>query len=125
MHKQIALAYGIAGLAVAFALITVLGSSANLFAGEVTPAAGPTSMPASQPTLAPEPTWAPVPAETERGVDAAADMPVEYVYIDEPAPARRGHDDDDDDRSHTEDDDRDDRHEEREHRRGHRESDDD
>lgn len=91
MNKQIALAYGITGLAVAAAFIAIVGSATDLFSDKAT-------VPPSEqaPTLAAEsstrpveqlPTIAdPVSPEPELRVPAAAP---EIVYVDAPARARQ------------------------------------
>lgn len=97
MNKQIALAYGIAGLAVAVALITVIDTNTGLFGRSDGQAAV---------TPAPEQTVEAVQVEPAANVsstmnaDEALEPPVEVVYVDEPASARRGererYEDDDD-----------------------------
>lgn len=111
MHKQIALAYSIAGLAVAVALLIVIGSSTGLFEDksmhEATPVqpGAPAAGPLPAPTPMPVP---PPPPHQDRTVAQPIEPPVEYVYVDEPLSKKRQHDDDDDDkreREHRESDD--------------------
>lgn len=129
MHRQIALSYAIAGLAVAIAVVTAFGATTGLF--------GPRA-----PAIVEAPTTEAETGGTEgalladaRGATAAQD--VEVVYVDEPAP-RRGHDggedddeDSDDDSDDESDDDSDEEHadengkERRGERGGRREHDDD
>lgn len=97
MNRSIALAYGITGLAVAAALVAIIGATTGLFAGD---APAPT---ADAPLSAPSPTAAPSgPSNVAAGQpvadEALAPANPEIVYVDEPAPGRaRHHDDDDDD----------------------------
>lgn len=105
MPKQTALAYAIAGLAVAAALLVVLASSTGIFEDKVATEAIPVQ-PLPPPALAPAPKLAaPLADEANRAVAPALEQPVEYVYVDEPAPAKRRHDDDDDDDDERESDD--------------------
>lgn len=98
MNKQIALAYGIAGLAVAIATIAVIATSTGLFTDQSPTAPALTSSPVVDAVAPPEPAL-PAVAPTE----SVQPEPVEYVYVDAP---RRGHDDerwereDDDDDEH-------------------------
>ncbi|PKN57432.1 MAG: hypothetical protein CVU56_10550 [Deltaproteobacteria bacterium HGW-Deltaproteobacteria-14] len=93
MNRQIALAYAIAGLAVAVALIVIVGTTGGLFGGsdpapEVIAEAAPGALTAP---LAPSQPL-PLPASP----DGAAP---EIVYVDAPAAGgRRGDDDDDHER---------------------------
>lgn len=117
MNRSIALAYGITGLAVAAALVVIVGVTTGLFrtdppspvadgAVATQPAApAPTAPPLLMPEAAPAP-----------GVPSAVGQDEQIVYVDAPPSTRRGHHDDDDD-----DDDDDDRR----GGRGHREHDDD
>jgi hypothetical protein len=139
MQRQIALSYAIAGLAVAIAVVTAFGATTGLLA----PSAAPTAEVAVLEAAPPEPldaqacaagAEAPATAAQLQGrqgallADARA-LPtgedVEVVYVDEPAPSRRGHDDDsDEDSDRDSDEDRDerrddDRSEDRDERRGH------
>ncbi len=102
MPKQIALAYAIAGLAVAAALLVVLGSTVGLFQDKgatETVATAPAPAPAALPVAAPTAKPAADPALTQ-----PAAQPIEYVYVDEPAPRKRHHHDDDDDHEESDDD---------------------
>ena len=113
MNRQIALAYGIAGLAVATALVVVIGSTVGLFGG---PAPAPTLPLTAQ--VAPTPAAPPAASSPEvpgPPVPFAGASDPEVVYVDEPVRSRRHGDDDHDD-------DEDDHHG---HRRGDDEDDDD
>lgn len=99
MHKQIALAYAIAGLAVAAALLVVVGSTTGWFADQVATDAGPIE-PASPPAPDPAPSSKPAAPRPEPVIPAtsqAIESPPETIYVDEPAPQKRSHHDDDDD----------------------------
>lgn len=108
MNKQIAFAYGIAGLAVAAALVAVVTTSTQT-ANDAAELSAPLAMT--------EPTYSSAPAEQPLVVAQATPTealpPVEYVYVDEPAAANRRDHDDEDDRhegeseGESEDDDRD------------------
>jgi hypothetical protein len=105
MNKQIAFAYGIAGLAVAAALVAVVATSTQ---------AANDAADLTAPLIMTEPSLGATPVEQPLVVAQAAPtetLPPEYVYVDEPAPtSRRGHDDEHKGESHRErDDDRDDR----------------
>jgi hypothetical protein len=101
MHKQIALAYAIAGLAVAAALLVVVGSTTGWFPDQIATDSGPIE-PASPPAPAPTPKPAATPLPPVIPATSQAVEPVETVYVDEPAPQkRRHHDDDDDDDDHS------------------------
>ncbi len=127
MNKQIALAYGIAGLAVAVAAIVVIGTSVGLFGGrtsdkgaepgaEATAAVdGPMSRADAPPVQGRQPVNGAWPAGAQ---PAAADGPVEVVYVDEPAAQRRRGDDERYEHEHGE-------HERGEHERWEHEDDDD
>lgn len=102
MHKQIALAYAIAGLAVAAALLVVVGSTTGWFADQVATDAGPIE-PATPPAPVPAPSPKPAATRPEPVIPAtsrAIEPPPETIYVDEPAPQKRRHHDDDDDDSH-------------------------
>lgn len=104
MHKQIALAYAIAGLAVAAALLVVVGSTTGWFADQVATDAAPVE-PAAPPAPSPAPSPKPAATRPEPVIPAtsqAIEPPAETIYVDEPAPQKRSHhdDDDDDDDSH-------------------------
>ena len=124
MNKQIALAYAIAGVAVAIALVVTVGSAES-----PTLTAPPELAPAQEADTPPEPRLrslegakpgtAVVPEESATPDAQSAEAPIEYVYVDQPAKERRaGHrDDDDDDDEHGEGDEREhEEHERREHR---------
>lgn len=92
MNRTIALAYGITGLAVAAALVAVIGTTTGLIGGGASPVENvpAAAVPLTSPATPPAPPGAALP-----GVPADA----EVVYVDAPPAARRGgdHDDDDDD----------------------------
>lgn len=94
MNRQIALAYGIAGLAVATALVVVVGSTAGLFGGPAPAPAPPLTAqaapaPAAGSPVTPSPEAAGAPDLFTRAPSAP-----EVVYVDEPARPRRHGDDD-------------------------------
>ncbi len=99
MNKQIAFAYGIAGLALAGAFITYITAPAEGFDTGAMPEQAQVS------TLEP-----PIAATPEEVVVAQAApqeaLPPEYVYVDEPAAPRRHGDDDDRGEERERDDDR-------------------
>jgi hypothetical protein len=93
MNKQIALAYGIAGLAVAAALVSMVFATTQETLTQEPITNETTEVTLSQRVTPPE--------------EAAptAEQPVEYVYVDEPATGRNYKDDDDDDDHDDHDDD--------------------
>ena len=98
MNRQIALAYGIAGLAVATALVVVVGSTAGLFGGPA-PAPPLAAQVAPTPAVGPPVTRSP---EFHGAPDLFARAPSdpEVVYVDEPVRPRRHDDDDHDEDDH-------------------------
>lgn len=107
MNNQIALAYAIAGLAVAAALILIVGTSGGLFGGS---ASAPEVVVEAAPNALTMPLTPSQPLPLPTSPDGAAP---EIVYVDAPAAGGRGGDDDDD-------------HERREHEgRGRKHDDDD
>jgi hypothetical protein len=98
MNKQIAFAYGIAGLAVAAAFITYITAPTEGFDTGVMPEQAQVST-LEQPIAAPEGVVLAQAAPQEV-------LPPEYVYVDEPAAPRRHGDDDDRGEGRERDDDR-------------------
>lgn len=100
MNRTIALAYGITGLAVAAALVAIIGSTTGLLGS----GSGPDSPTTAQSQV--------LTASAEAAPTPRADRPeVEILQVDAP-PTARGRDDDDDDDEHDD-----------EHSEGHREHD--
>lgn len=105
MNKQIAFAYGIAGLAVAAAFITYITAPVDGFDSAAPEQTQVSTLEQPQGSTLEQPI-----AATPQGVVLAQaapqeELPPEYVYVDEPAPTKR-YDDDDDDGRHERDDDR-------------------
>jgi len=98
---MIALAYAITGVAVAAALVAIVGSTTGLFGADTEPA--PATLLAGPAIVQTE--------ATHSGIAVEVPAP-EVVYVDAPAPGRGHADDDDDDR-------------EERHEREHEEHDDD
>lgn len=97
MNNQIALAYAIAGLAVAAALILIVGTSGGLFAGS---ASAPEVVVEAAPSAAPNALTMPLDPSQPLPLPTSPDGGApEIVYVDAPAAGgRRGHDDDDHER---------------------------
>ncbi len=91
MSRQIAIAYAVAGLSVAVAAVTVVGSTVGLLGGDDAPSEA-LVVPGSGVDAVAARDWSTVDdarASSAAGVD---EDPVEIVYVD--APASRGGDDD-------------------------------
>ncbi|MCB9735141.1 MAG: hypothetical protein H6745_21340 [Deltaproteobacteria bacterium] len=94
MNRSIALTYAVAGLAVAVALVAIVGATVGLFDTRTPFTPGGPATASLDPAPALVASVAPIPADPALADPAAGDAGAEIVYVDAPAPRRHGDDDD-------------------------------